>query len=470
MPIFVGRLSSLAALSIVSAAALAADDTASRAIAGVMNEVVKPGEPGCTVGVLQDGALTQALAFGMADIARGKPLDSRAAFNLASVSKQFTAFAVLLLEQQGKLTLDDPLVKHVPELAASAQGVTLRHLLHHTGGLRDYIELLTMKGREDDDGATIHEAVQALARQTKPNEKPGVEFDYSNTGYFLLGVVVARASGQSLAEFSRQQIFEPLGMKNTSIVDRYPAGIAALARGYQKKNGAFVIDETGWEQVGDGQVHSDVHDLALWDENFYTGKLGGRDLVARMVEVGRLNDGTSTGYAAGLGVEESRGLTWVRHGGSWVGYRSSLVRVPSEHFSAIVLCNRADADAGELADRIAEIFLRDELGPRGPEEAEPEEKPVAAEWQPKELSRYAGAYFSEEANARCVIDERGGKLVLETCADGQVLKPGKAGEFVTADGGLRLRFSPGGDVAEGFIYWSPGLRGLPFSKLKEPFE
>ena len=470
MPIFAGWLSSFAALSIVSAAALAADDAASRALADVVSEVVKPGEPGCTVGVLQDGALTQALAFGMADLARGKPLDSRAVFNLASVSKQFTAFAVLLLEQQGKLALDDPLVKHVPELAASAQGVTLRHLLHHTGGLRDYIELLTMNGREDDEGATIHEAVQALARQTKPNEKPGVEFDYSNTGYFLLGVVIARVSGESLAEFSRKQIFEPLGMKSTSIVDRYPDGIAALARGYEERDGAFVIDETGWEQVGDGAVHSDVHDLAIWDENFYTGKLGGRDLVERMVEIGRLNDGTSTGYAAGLAVEKSRGLTWVRHGGSWVGYRSSLVRVPSEHFSAIVLCNRADADAGKLAERIAEIFLEDELGPPEPEEGEPEEKPVTAEWQPKEVSRYAGAYFSAEASARCVIDERGGKLVLETCADGKVLKPGKAGEFVTDDDSVRLRFAPSDEDADSFIYWSPGLRGLPFSKVQESFE
>jgi CubicO group peptidase (beta-lactamase class C family) len=250
--------------SLAPAATGAGDD----AIAAIMAEVVKTGEPGCTVGVLQGGALTHARAFGLADVERGKALDTHSVFNLASVSKQFTAFALLLLEQDGKLKLDDPVVKYLPELPASAQGVTLRHLVHHTGGLRDYIELLTMKGRADADGATIHEAVQALARQTAPNEAPGVEFDYSNTGYFLLGVVIARVSGQSLADFSRDRIFEPLGMKNTSIVDRYPAAIPALARGYAKKGAGFEIDETGWEQVGDGQVHSDLHDLALWDENF----------------------------------------------------------------------------------------------------------------------------------------------------------------------------------------------------------
>ena len=431
---------------------------------------MKPGEPGCTVGVVQDGALNHAQAFGLADLELGKPLDTHSIFNLASVSKQFTAFALLLLEQQGKLKLDDPVAKYLPELAASSQGVTLRHLVHHTGGLRDYIELLTMKGRGDADGATIHEAVLALARQTKPNEAPGVEYEYSNTGYFLLGVVIARVSGQSLAEFSEQQIFKPLGMNNTSIVDRYPDGIAALARGYAKSGAGFAIDETGWEQVGDGQVHSDLHDLALWDENFYTAKLGGRALVDKMYEVGLLNSGKSTDYAAGLSVYEKRGLRWVTHGGSWVGYRSNISRIPSEHLSVIVLCNRAEADTGSLASSVAEIFLKDKLGPPEPEEEDEEPAPVAAEWQPGDLSRYAGAYFGEEANARCVLDERGGKLVLETCAEGEELKPGKPGEFVTGSGWLSLRFPSGGKDTDSFIYYSSGLRGLPFKKVKESTE
>jgi CubicO group peptidase (beta-lactamase class C family) len=468
----VRRLAAAFALAAATGSALAAGDAADRAIADVMNGFVKPGEPGCTVGVLQGGQVTHEAAFGMADLGRGKPLDTRAIFNLASVSKQFTAFALLLLEQQGKLTLDDPVVKYLPELSKSAGGVTLRHLVHHTGGLRDYIELLRMKGRGDADGATIHEAVQALARQTKPNAPPGVEWDYSNTGYFLLGVVIARVSGKSLAQFSRERIFEPLGMKDTSIVDRYPDGIAALARGYRPESGGFAIDETGWEQVGDGAVHSNIHDLALWDENFYTGQLGGKALVAKMLEVGQLNTGESTGYAAGLNVHESRGLTWVTHGGSWVGYRSNISRVPSEHFSAIVLCNRADANTGKLASRVAEIFLKDKLGPPdagGEDDEDAAEAPVAAGWQPKDLARYAGAYFSEEADARCVIDERGGKLVLETCAGGDVLRPGKSGEFVT-ENGLSLRFPAGGDEADGFIYRSSGLRGLPFHKLKEHLE
>jgi len=161
------------ALALSGTIAVAAGGPPGAAIAAVMDHHVKPGEPGCTVGVLEAGALTHAAAFGLADVGRGKPLDSRAVFNLASVSKQFTAFALLLLEQQGKLKLDDPVVKHVPELQASARGVTLRQLMHHAGGLRDYIELLTMNGRGDADGSTIHETVLALARQASPNERSG---------------------------------------------------------------------------------------------------------------------------------------------------------------------------------------------------------------------------------------------------------------------------------------------------------
>jgi hypothetical protein len=191
-----------------------------------------------------------------------------------------------------------------------------------------------------------------------------------------------------------------------------------------------------------------------------------------MYEVGLLDSGKSTDYAAGLSVYESGGLRWVTHGGSWVGYRSSLVRVPGEHLSVIALCNRADANAGSYASRIARLLLADKLGPAeaDADDEEPEPKPVAAQWDPGDLSRYAGAYYGEEADARCVLDQRGARLVLEGCARGEVLKPGKPGEFVTDGGSPVLRFAPGSADVDGFIYWSPGLRGLPFRKIKESFE
>jgi CubicO group peptidase (beta-lactamase class C family) len=453
-------------------AAQAVETPGTSAIRGVVSGFVKPGEPGCTVGVVQDGRLAHALAYGQSDLERNKPLDTHSIFNLASVSKQFTAFALLLLQQDGKLALDDPIVRYLPELAGSVKGVTLRHLMNHTGGLRDYIGILYMNGRGDADGATIHESMRVLARQTRPNEQPGVEYEYSNTGYFLLGVVIARVSGQSLARFSEERIFKPLGMKNTSIVDSYPDGIAALARGYAKKEKGFVIDETAWEQVGDGQVHSDLHDLALWDENFYTGMLGGRALVEQMIEPGVLNSGKRIDYAAGLRVGETRGLPSVSHGGSWVGYRSHLLRFPAERLSVIVLCNRGDADTTALASLIAQLFLKDKMGPAAADadEEEPRKKPPAAPWQPRDLTRYAGVYFSVEADARCALYLREAQLVVDGCAEGAVLKPGKPGEFVDLDESFSLQFPDGGAGVEGFIYDTFGLRGLPFERVKEPAE
>jgi CubicO group peptidase (beta-lactamase class C family) len=465
-----GRPLAGACLALIAFAAQTTETSTERAIDGIVSGLVKPGQPGCTIGVVQDGRLAHAHAYGQSDLERSKPLDTHSIFNLASVSKQFTAFALLLLQQDGKLSLDDPIVRHLPELAASAKGVTLRHLMHHTGGLRDYIGILYMGGRGDADGATIHESMRVLARQTRPNEQPGVEYEYSNTGYFLLGVVIARVSGQSLAKFSEERIFRPLGMKNTSIVDSYPDGIAALARGYAKTDTGFAIDETAWEQVGDGQVHSDLHDLALWDENFYTGKLGGRALVENMVEAGMLNSSKRIDYAAGLRVGETRGLPSVSHGGAWVGYRSYLLRFPAEHLSVIVLCNRDDADTTALATLVAQLFLRDKMDPAADhaDAEEPEKEPPAASWQPRDLARYAGIYFSVEADARCALYLRDLQLVVEGCAEGAVLKPGKPGEFVDLEESFSLSFPDGGAGVDGFVYDQFGLRRLPFARIQEP--
>lgn len=457
----------------LAASALAAEPAdPDAAIAGVMNAFVRPGEPGCTVGVVKDGKLVHAQAFGLADVERNKPLDTHATFNLASVSKQFTAYAILLLQKDGKLKLDDPVVRYLPELAPSAQGVTLRHLMNHTGGLRDYIGLIAMEGRSGADGATIQEAMLALARQTRPNEKPGVEYEYSNTGYFLLGVVVARVSGQSLAKFSEQRIFRPLGMTHTSIVDRYPDGIATLARGYAHDGARFRIDETAWEQVGDGQVHSDLHDLALWDRNFYTGELGGRDLIRESIRVGVLNSGKAIEYAAGLRVATTRGLPTISHGGAWVGYRSQILRFPDERLTAIVLCNRDDANSGMLATSVAEIFLKDRMGPPGADDEEDDQvpKPSASAWQPGDLTRFAGAYFSVEADATCRLYAKDRALVVEGCAQGAVMKPAAQGQFTDIDESFTLTFPAQGAGTDRFVYDAFGLRGLPFERVKEPTE
>lgn len=437
------------------------------AVAKVFAAFAAPGQPGCSVGARRDGAMVHASAYGLADIATGQKLTGQSVFNIASISKQFTAFSILLLDERKALSIDDPLTKYVPELAASANGVTLRHLLHHVGGLRDYEGLLMLRGRRLVDGATQAETIRALARQRAANFPAGTKYVYSNSGYVLLATVVERVSGQSMKQFAARNIFTPLGMTQTSIVDRYPADIPALARGYAPAKQGFDIDESAWEQVGDGQVHTTVGDLLLWTDNFRSARVGGPALVKRMTEVGVLASGEKIEYAAGLVVAEHNGLRMVGHGGGWAGYRSNLLMFPEQQFAVAVFCNRGDVNPGKLSQSVAEIFLAEEMSRTGKrtsdDEESDEERPKAA-WKPKSLAAYEGVYVSDEAEARCVIVQRSGALVLEGCAPGAKLQPSERGEFYAPDLRARLRFGDESGKPAGFTLHAYALDGLAFTR------
>jgi CubicO group peptidase (beta-lactamase class C family) len=438
------------------------------AVAKVFAAFAQPGQPGCSVGARRDGAMVHASAHGLADLAAGKKLSEHSVFNIASISKQFTAFSILLLDERKALSIDDPLTKYVPELAESARGVTLRHLLHHVGGLRDYEGLLMLRGRRLVDGATQAETIRTLGRQRAANFPAGTKYVYSNSGYVLLATVVERVSGQSMKQFAAQNIFTPLGMTHTSIVDRYPTDIGALARGYTPAKQGFDIDESAWEQVGDGQVHTTVGDLLLWTDNFRSGRVGGAALVKRMTEVGVLKSGERLDYAAGLVVSEYNGLRMVGHSGGWAGYNSNLLMFPEQQFAVAVLCNRNDQSPGKFARAVADILLADEMrriGKRTPDDEESDDdKPPNAGWKPKNLAAYEGVYVSDEAEARCVLVQRGGALVLEGCAPGAKLQPSARGEFYVPDLHARLRFGDTTGTPAGFTLHTFGLDGLAFTK------
>ncbi|HYI06802.1 MAG TPA: serine hydrolase domain-containing protein, partial [Reyranella sp.] len=314
-------------------------------------------QPGCAFGVIRRGELVHAAGYGFADIERGLRIDADTVFNIASTSKQFTAFALLLLARDGKLSLDDSVRRYVPELPGYTDAVSLRQLMHHTGGLRSYIELLLLSGRTFEEPTTREDALAVIARQRGFDDVPGHAFAYSNTGYFLMSLVTERVSGQSLADFSRENIFLPLGMTSTSIVDRYPSDIARLARGYSISEAKACPRESAWEQTGDGQVHTSVRDLALWDANFYAPRVGDPAIIDAMQRSGVLYDGHAVGYGGGLFLSTRSSLTTVSHGGGWAGYRSELLRFPERQLSVIVLSNCDDVDACALAQKVAQSEL-----------------------------------------------------------------------------------------------------------------
>jgi CubicO group peptidase (beta-lactamase class C family) len=323
--------------------------------------------PGCAVGVSRAGRVAYARGYGMADLGHGLAITPGTVFYIASTSKQFAAFAVALLAEDGRLGLDDPVRKWVPELPAWADGIAVRHLVHHTSGIRDYLTLWSLSGRSVGDEVPEAVALDLIARQQATDFAPGARYSYSNSGYFLLSVIVARASGRSLRDFAAERMFGPLGMTGTGFHDDRRRIVPRRAEGYEPDGrGGHRLVRTSFALVGDGGLLSTVEDLLRWERNFSANRLGaGGDALVRLVTTpGRLAGGQPLDYAFGLIVGEHRGLPTVRHGGSFIGFRAELLRFPQQELAVAVLCNEATADAGGLAERVAAVYLGDRMEPR----------------------------------------------------------------------------------------------------------
>ncbi len=370
--------------------------------------------PGCAVGVYRDGKIQYARGYGLADLERRVPISSKTVFDIGSTSKQFTAASVVLLQQDGKLSLDDDVRRFLPELPVYDRLITIRHLLHHTSGVRDYIGLLQMAGMRYDDVTTVDDALQMIVRQRALNFSPGDEHLYSNAGYFLLSLIVERASGQSLRDFARERIFTPLGMTRTEYLGSYNDVIPDRALGYEPADSGYQTDMPRWLQLGDGGVFTTVEDLVYWGENFRTTQVGGPSMRDALLTRGRLTTGKEITYALGLMHGELRGLPTVYHGGSWGGYVAEYLRFPAQRYGVAVLCNRSDANPPALALEVAAIHLGNEMTPL------PAPKPVAAATAPspvpsdpvalRPLATYAGSYRTPNDATIVTIQVVGGAL------------------------------------------------------------
>jgi len=321
--------------------------------------------PGCSVGVIRDGSFIFRKSYGEASLELGTPLTSESVFYMASVSKQFTAASIVLAAERGFLSLDDDVRKYIPELPDYGRPITIRQMLHQTSGFRDFLALTYLSGRDTAALSSPDSALKLIARQKGLNNAPGEEFVYSNSNYFLLSVVVKRATGKSLAEFARANIFQPLGMTHTLYYDDntvvVPKRVAAYDPG---KDGKFLVDwSTVFDIVGSGGLMSNVDDLILWDRNFYSDKVGRGTLVRELESHGVLNNGHQINYALGLWLSDYRGLRTVEHSGGTFGYRTELLRFPEQRFSVIALCNVANADVEGLARKVSDLYLQKQLKP-----------------------------------------------------------------------------------------------------------
>lgn len=341
----------------------------------------KPGSPGCAVGVYREGELVYSKGYGEADLERGVSITPATVFYVASTAKQFTAMSVWLLARQNRLSLDDDVRKYVPELPAYGTPITIRHLLFHTSGLRDYTDLLELAGRRAEEVSTNADVLELTVRQKRLNFPTGTAHQYTNSNYILLAEIVKRVSGQTLREFARANIFDPLGMKSTQYVDDHTLVIRGRALGYAKAGGKYALAVSNASRVGPAGLYTTIEDLSRWDKNFYGGAVGGRELLEGMLTPGRLSDGKTLEYASGLMLGAYGGAPTVRHSGHSTGYRSEFLRFPSLRLSAAVLCNdESDARPERLAERVADVYLGERLSKSDAATGQPpspEPKPAA---------------------------------------------------------------------------------------------
>ena len=326
--------------------------------------------PGCALGVYQDGNILYARGYGMASLEHGVALTPRSVLDVGSISKQFTAMAMLMLQKEGKLSLDDPIRKYIPEMPAYADKITLRRALSQTSGLRDLYTMMGQTGRAFE-GDTI-DALRVITRSVEPNYEPGARYLYTNSGWILAAQIVYRLTGKNLAQFAEERIFRPLGMHDTRYMADAMTIIPNGAVGYAPRpGGGFRVARSDYDGaiLGAGAVHTTVEDFGRWLNNYDSGAVGGRDIIETMTTATKLNNGepaksgATQAYAVGLNVGTLRGLRVVSHGGSWAGYRGHFMRFPDQRFAVATFCNLTTSGPDSLARKVAGIYLADRMQP-----------------------------------------------------------------------------------------------------------
>jgi N-acyl-D-aspartate/D-glutamate deacylase len=337
--------------------------TPSSAVDALFSETVSDETPGAAIIVIENGAVVKKSAYGMADIERGVPFESDTSTLLASVGKQFTAMAIMMLEEEGRLDYDDPITRFLPELSRFGDGITIRNLLNHTGGLPDYYDVMVeVTGVERP---LPRHALDTYVKWGEPLFAPGERYEYSNPGYELLALIIERASGETFEDFVEERIFAELGMTNSSVLDESHPKLAKRAYGYRIDGDDFALDDDHPLNylVGSGGIYSSVEDLYRWDQALYGENLVSKTTLAKAFRPAQLNNGKFHQYGFGWRLDQHLGRRRVAHSGSWLGFATFIGRYVDDRFSVIVVANSAEADPESLADSVAAIYLAERDSP-----------------------------------------------------------------------------------------------------------
>jgi len=374
------------------------------------------GSPGCALAITHEGELVYSAGYGEANLDYGIEIRPDTRFEAASLAKQFVAASLLLLDQEGKIDLDEDVRSYVPELPDFGFTITPRHLIHHTSGLRDIIHLLQIHGRGLDRETTRDELVDLVLRQRGLNFRPGTSYLYGNAGYVVAALLIERVTGQSLDEFAQEHLFEPSGMENTLFHDDPGTVIPNRARSYRpwrNEFGEFSRDHVAW--VGPRGLVTTVEDLAAWDRNFVDNRTALEDFGERMTERGRMATGITVNYAAGLVLRRYNGLRTISHDGNYMGFRSYYLRFHERETAVVLLCNLSTAAPSILAYRVADILFEEEFEER--EQRQEQEEEEEEERRRRELEErlpgYAGTYENTTLDARYELVPEDQELYLE---------------------------------------------------------
>lgn len=400
---------------------------------------IAPTAPGCAAGVSIAGTAPVIRGYGLADLEHPVPITGDTVFETGSLAKQFTAAAILLLVQDGKLTLEDDIRRYLPEMPDHGVPITIRHLLTHSSGLREQWSLLALTG--NGPGVQVHSLSMILdlaSRQKGLNFTPGAEFLYTNTNYALAAIIIERASGTSLQRFTEQRLFQPLGMNHSRWREDFRTVVPGRAMAYASGSEGFIANMPFTNVYGNGGLLTTIADLLRWNAflDHPSDLPGGEALVTALQTPGKLRNGTPVEYGLGLEIAHTHGLRLIGHSGSTAGYKAWIGRYPAKRVSVVLLCNNGDVDPVKLGEGIAEQALR--------ATGYIERKPVASAPSPTtspispadlDLAQYQGLFrdpVTGELVATTVVD---GQLMLQRGA-AQRLTPMDKGRFRRADGGV----------------------------------
>lgn len=353
--------------------------------------------PGAAVAVMQNGKIVFSKGYGMANLEYDVPIIPQSVFHIASESKQYTAFCLVLLQQEGKLKLDDDIRKHLPWVPDFGKKITIRHLIHHTSGLRDQWQLFAIAGQELDDVIRQSEVVKLVEMQKELNFEPGSHHMYCNTGYSLMAEIVKSVTGQTLRAYADEKIFKPLGMNNTHFHDDNTEIIVNRTYSYDSIKGKIVHSPLNYATVGATSLFTTVEDETKWLNNYVTGMVGGREVIDQMYEQGTLNNGGKLRYAFAINIDSLMGYRRIGHGGADAGYRTYAMRIPEEDFGVVVFSNFAGFNPVGLAQKVTALYL--------PDKSKKKDKPLAGGFDKSKYKDYVGTYRKRDDHTEFIIDK-----------------------------------------------------------------